>query len=726
MGGGGRWARLLAAALSMAFLVSACLGDEASPSVPATAVPSAATSTGEPATATPPAAGAATASVLPPAGDLTPPPATDPGTQATTGPGDPAASGAPSAAPTGRTTPDRPDRGTRTLIVEAPEHPRRLLPGDDPNATERLLVDLLYDPLYRLDEAARPVPELARALPDVSRDGLTWRVPIRGDARFHDGSRVTPDDVVFSLQLAASPACPLGRELCAAVGEQLAAEPRRERNEVVLTLREPYAPFLAEALGRLPILSEAAVRRATSQLVQAAGRLDQDRPDVVVDRITEQVLSPDCLADEPPDGCLLRDHRGRLEQIFARARLALPSQVPFTDDSGTFDEDAYVGHLLDQLGALGQVLTTSEADRRSAALALLDPTTTPLGGGPYQLDAIDDDGTLQLTANRNHTRSTPNIPRISVDIERDPAVAVTRLLGGDADWVLEVGPEQVDDVRGVGGVAASPRPLERQYGILFNVRPDRVYFDAAARRAFALCLDQEGLAADSDDGRVVAWTPYAAATWATPEVTPRPRDVAAATSLLESHGWLPGADGVRARDDVRLSSSIAVRPTSVDLFTFANQAAEQLGECGIELRVEELDLTGDTMLDQLLWPNDFDTMLITRPLGVDPNSAVRAFESSHITSEENRADANPSGFTSALADHLIASARETLDEAERAEAYAGVQQLLDDDVPYWPLWYDAAVAAISTRVSGPDGPLDPSRPRYDWDVSSWTLARGGG
>jgi ABC-type transport system substrate-binding protein len=115
-------------------------------------------------------------------------------------------------------------------------------------------------------------------------------------------------------------------------------------------------------------------------------------------------------------------------------------------------------------------------------------------------------------------------------------------------------------------------------------------------------------------------------------------------------------------------------------------------------------------------------MLLSRPLGSDPDSAVRSFESSRITTEQNRADANPSGFTSSLADHLIGSARATLDETARAEAYAGVAALLADDVPYWPLWYDASVSAISTRIQGPDGPLDPSQPRYAWDVSSWTLA----
>lgn len=611
------------------------------------------------------------------------------------------------------------------MVVMAPEYPTRLLPPAG-NPTERLLVDLLYDPLYRLDASMQPVPELAKALPQVSKDGLTWTIPVRTDARFHDGSKVTAGDVTFSLRMAASPSCPLGRELCAAVRDRLATAPVRDDNEVIITLTEPYAPFLSEALGRLPILSEAAVKTATDELLDAASRLSQERPDSVVNAITEQMLRPQCADADPPDGCRLVDHRAQLERIFTRARLELPSQVPYMDESGLFDEDAYVGDLLERLGALGQVFTTSEADQRSAALGLLDATVKPFGGGPFKLRQIGEDGTWVLEAHTEHTRTTPRIDRIAIDIERDPSVAVTRLLSGEADWILRVGPEFTAAVSGVPGVSAAPRPLDTQFGVLFNVRPGRIYFDVNTRRAFARCLDHEGLATQLDEGRVIASTPYTASSWAQPETSPRPRDVTAANALLDAAGWPVGADNVRVRDGRRLSTTIAVRPTSVHLFTFANEAAEQLAECGIELVVEELDLTGDTMLEQLLWPNEFETLLLARTLGPDPDSAVRAFESSRIITEENQADANPSGFTSSLADHLIKSARQSQDRAKRAQAYAGVQELIEADVPYWPLWYDSAVSALSTRVQGPDGPIDPSAARYDWDVSSWTLAPQGG
>ena len=408
--------------------------------------------------------------------------------------------------------------------------------------------------------------------------------------------------------------------------------------------------------------------------------------------------------------------------VLRRAGVALPPRGAYTDETGVFDEDGYAGTLLDKVGALGQVFTTEAADRQAAALPLLDASARPLGGGPFRIARITDDGNrFVLDANRDRAGGEPALERIEIIVERDPSVAATRLLTGEADWVLQVGSAQVASLTGVPDVRVGERPLPVQRGILFNVRPDRVYFDAAARRAFGLCLDREGLATQLDEHRPVARAPYRAASWALPTIAPDARDVDAATAALDAAGWRPGTDGIRARDGVRLSSSIAVRPSRTDLLTFAYAAAEQLADCGIELTVEELDLTGETMLQQLEWPNDFDTLLLSRPLGADPDTDVHAFESSRRTTERNQADANAGGFTSELADHLIADARTTLDETERAAAYAELQGLLEENVPYWPLWYDSAVSALSARVTDAAGTIDPSLERFAWDVARWSV-----
>jgi peptide/nickel transport system substrate-binding protein len=199
------------------------------------------------------------------------------------------------------------------------------------------------------------------------------------------------------------------------------------------------------------------------------------------------------------------------------------------------------------------------------------------------------------------------------------------------------------------------------------------------------------------------------------------RDPAAAIALLQGAGWTRGTDGIFTHGSQRLTSDISIRPSRTDLLAFAQAAAQQLAECGIELKVKQLDLTGDLLLAQLKWPNDFDTVLLTRQLGSDPDQDVVAFETSHATTADNTADANPGGYTSPDADRLIAQARLTVDQAARKGLYGQLQDQLEKDVPAWPIWYDQAWSALSNRLSGPDGPIDPAAPRFWWNVAAWKL-----
>jgi oligopeptide transport system substrate-binding protein len=58
--------------------------------------------------------------------------------------------------------------------------------------------------LTRFDENLEPVPELAQRI-EISPDGVTYRIQLRDNARFADGSPITAQDVVFSLTRALSP-----------------------------------------------------------------------------------------------------------------------------------------------------------------------------------------------------------------------------------------------------------------------------------------------------------------------------------------------------------------------------------------------------------------------------------------------------------------------------------------------------------------------------------------
>jgi peptide/nickel transport system substrate-binding protein len=58
----------------------------------------------------------------------------------------------------------------------------------------------IFETLYTYDSEWKSVPLLAAALPTISQDGLTYRIPLREGVKFHDGSEFDSKDVVASLK----------------------------------------------------------------------------------------------------------------------------------------------------------------------------------------------------------------------------------------------------------------------------------------------------------------------------------------------------------------------------------------------------------------------------------------------------------------------------------------------------------------------------------------------
>ncbi len=61
------------------------------------------------------------------------------------------------------------------------------------------LTDIIFDGLIKLDDGFEPKPHLAESW-ERSADGLTWIFQLRKGVRFHDGSKLTAEDVAFTFQ----------------------------------------------------------------------------------------------------------------------------------------------------------------------------------------------------------------------------------------------------------------------------------------------------------------------------------------------------------------------------------------------------------------------------------------------------------------------------------------------------------------------------------------------
>ncbi len=97
------------------------------------------------------------------------------------------------------------------------------------------LTPLLYDSLVKPDKSFHPVNQLAQ---EVVMTGDTCTITLRKDALFSDGTRLTGEDVIYSLGLAITPGGYWQQQLTNMAGYALDQEGR-----VVIRLHQPDADF---------------------------------------------------------------------------------------------------------------------------------------------------------------------------------------------------------------------------------------------------------------------------------------------------------------------------------------------------------------------------------------------------------------------------------------------------------------------------------------------------
>ena len=103
---------------------------------------------------------------------------------------------------------------------------------------------LIYDTLFAMDENFEIHPQMAEGY-EVSDDGLTYTITLRDGLTFHDGSDVTAEDVVASIERWGA-RDGMGQQLMAATESLTAVDDKT----VELKLSEPYGLVL-ESLGKI-------------------------------------------------------------------------------------------------------------------------------------------------------------------------------------------------------------------------------------------------------------------------------------------------------------------------------------------------------------------------------------------------------------------------------------------------------------------------------------------
>ena len=126
--------------------------------------------------------------------------------------------------------------------------PRFINPVIARSEADKDLVALIYSGLMRPNHNGTLIPDLAETY-TLSDDGTLYTFTLRANAVFHDGTRLTSEDVIYTIRQIQNPLIdsPLAR---AWEGVSVSAPDDRT---VVFKLDTPYAPFISNAtVGIIP------------------------------------------------------------------------------------------------------------------------------------------------------------------------------------------------------------------------------------------------------------------------------------------------------------------------------------------------------------------------------------------------------------------------------------------------------------------------------------------
>ena len=127
--------------------------------------------------------------------------------------------------------------GTLTSLL-TPE-PAILIPGVNSQAPALLVQSKMYQSLLSFSPTLEPGPLLAKSW-SLSDDKKSWTFKLQENVKFHDGTPMTADDVIFSIMKFHFTLAPRARAVFQNIDTATAPDP----HTVVITLKEPFEPFL--------------------------------------------------------------------------------------------------------------------------------------------------------------------------------------------------------------------------------------------------------------------------------------------------------------------------------------------------------------------------------------------------------------------------------------------------------------------------------------------------
>jgi peptide/nickel transport system substrate-binding protein len=359
-----------------------------------------------------------------------------------------------------------------------------------------------------------------------------------------------------------------------------------------------------------------------------------------------------------------------------------------------------------------------EGDRNNAPF-----NQAPVGTGAFKWGRRVPGDHIELVANTDYFGEGPYIGRLIFKYIPDVTVLYTQFKSGSVDLVGQVyiSPDNYEEARKLPGKVVEPVLASSVESFYLNLgRPQ--FKELAVRQALYAALDREAIINSIYHGvpQITETFMPQQSFFHNPDLPRQEYNPAKARRILDEAGWLPGPDGVRVKDGVRLTFENST--TSGDhLREMVQQYLQQtFREIGAEMTIANLPPA--VMWGDFWGRSQFDSVIVgsTYVVGADPDVTNRLHSKSIVL--QGGSGSNNAQYKNQKVDALLEKGTRTFDLEERKAIYFRVQEIVRHDLPLLPMFQNNNVFGRSDDIKG----FEPnSNTRTEsWNAASWYLADG--
>ncbi len=373
----------------------------------------------------------------------------------------------------------------------------------------------------------------------------------------------------------------------------------------------------------------------------------------------------------------------------------------------------------------------------------------PIGTGAFKVKEFRANDTVVYELNENYRDpDKPYFSEVVIKGGGDAAAAARAVLEtGEADyaWNTQVEPQILDQMAaaGIGHVETSFGPGVERLIVNFtnpdpalgdkrsewtpeDPNPHPFLTDYNVRKALSMAIDRNalnevGYGAMGQPGCNILPAPEYQASTANNDCLVQ--DIEGAKALLDEAGWVPGADGIREKDGVRLSVLYQTSTNSVRQKTQA-LIKQWWEEIGVETELRNIsadvffggdpaspDTYGKFYADIEMLTNTFD--------GTDPETYMANWTCDEIARKENQWLGNniPRWCNPEYADAyaaLVDEMSKTVGTEARGELAKQMNDMIVQDYAMIPLIWRGDVSAVADSLGGVR--------MNTWDAEPWNIA----